>query len=165
MKQRPFKPSRISALLGVACLALLAAGCTSTIDTRGNMVDPDILAQIKPGQSSRAEVQQALGSPSATSTFDRESWYYIGKRTETVAFFDPEILEQRIVVVHFDPNGTVDEVKKLTEDDAQKIQVVDRETPTAGRKLGLLQQLFGNLGRFNTAPTRNQGPVISAPGR
>ena len=151
-------------LAGAACLLFLAAGCTSTIDTRGHMVDPDILAEVKPGQTSRAEVQQLLGSPSATPTFDSDSWYYIGRRTETVAFFDPKVIEQQVVVVNFDANGTVSEVKRLDAEDGQAIQVVERETPTAGRKLGLLQQLFGNLGRFNV-PTQDRGPTISAPGR
>jgi hypothetical protein len=35
-------------------------------------------------------------------------------------------------------------------DDAQQIVPVDDTTPTLGRELGLLQQLLGNIGRFNT---------------
>ena len=34
-------------------------------------------------------------------------------------------------------------------EDHYPIALVERETPSAGRKLGLLEQLFGNIGRFS----------------
>ena len=34
-------------------------------------------------------------------------------------------------------------------EDAQDVDPVDRETPTEGRDLTLLQQLFGNIGKFS----------------
>jgi outer membrane protein assembly factor BamE (lipoprotein component of BamABCDE complex) len=59
------------------------------------------------------------------------------------------------VIVKFDINDVVAEVKDLSKEDGREIEIVERETPTGGRKLGLLEQLFGNLGRFNSAAQDN----------
>ena len=131
-------------------LALLAAtACTPLVDTRGNMPPADAVANIRPGQSTRAQVAQLLGSPSNIGTFSDRTWYYAGKRTETTAFFRPETMEQRVVVIRFDESGVVQDVITRGLEDAKAVEVVDRETPTAGHSLGLIEQLFGNIGRFS----------------
>jgi outer membrane protein assembly factor BamE (lipoprotein component of BamABCDE complex) len=141
--------------LAVAALALAAASCTGRVDTRGNLADPEVVSQITPGESTRGTVEDLLGSPTTVATFNDQTWYYIGRKTEKFAFFEPEVLEQQVVAVHFDPDGVVDDVKIYGPEAAREIELVDRTTPTAGKELSVLQQLFGNLGRFNT----DEGPA------
>jgi hypothetical protein len=43
----------------------------------------------------------------------------------------------------------VSQVQTLGLEQARTIEPVERETPTAGNKLTLFGQLFGNFGRFN----------------
>jgi len=62
------------------------------------------------------------------------------------------------VAIHFDPSGVVEDVKVYGPDDARQVKLVDRTTPTAGKEITVLQQLLGNVGRFNTAP--GAGPVV-----
>lgn len=145
--------------LAVAALALAAASCTGRVDTRGNLADPEVVSQITPGESTRGTVEDLLGSPTTVATFNDQTWYYIGRKTEKFAFFQPEVLEQQVVAIHFDAGGVVDDVKIYGPDDAREVELVDRATPTAGKELSVLQQIFGNLGRFNT----DEGPA--APGR
>lgn len=135
--------------LGICVLAVSVVACAAKVDTRGNLPDPELLAEITPGEHSRDEVSEILGSPSSIAAFDRETWFYISKRTETFAFFAPEVNQRQVVIVRFDKKGVVTEVKTLGLDDARSIDPVDRETPTAGSDLSLFQQLFGNIGRFN----------------
>ena len=147
-----------------ALLALALAACTGRVDTRGNLADPEAVSQITPGESTRGTVEDLLGSPTTVATFNDSTWYYIGRKTERFAFFKPEVLEQQVVAIHFDQAGTVEDVKIYGPDDAREVELVDRTTPTAGKELTVLQQLFGNLGRFNTeegpaAPTRLPSPV------
>ncbi len=129
-----------------AGLALLAA-CTPTMANRGNMVDPDKLSQIKKGSSTREEVVNKLGTPTEIATFDENIWYYFGRRTEQYAFFDPEVLEQQAVEIHFDENGIVTEVDKLDPSASQEINPVTRRTPTYGHETTFFEQLLGNMGR------------------
>jgi outer membrane protein assembly factor BamE (lipoprotein component of BamABCDE complex) len=130
-------------------LAIGLTACSPRIDTRGNLPDPDIVRELQPGLHDRDQVAQILGSPSTVGTFDDSTWYYISKRTETVAFFDPEIVDQQVLAVHFDNAGVLSEVKVYGYDDGREIEPVERVTPTSGREITILQQLFGNIGRFN----------------
>ncbi|HLO76739.1 MAG TPA: outer membrane protein assembly factor BamE, partial [Magnetospirillum sp.] len=98
---------RPTSLAFAISLALFAAACTPSVDLRGNLPDPEALSQIKPGKTTREEVQTLLGTPSATSTFGEESWQYISSRTETTAFFKPEVKERKAVSISFDRSGVV----------------------------------------------------------
>ena len=141
--------TRWRSTLGVVALAAFGlAACTGEVVTRGNMPDPDLIAEIEPGADNREDVADRLGSPSAISTFMDDKWYYIGHKVEYLAFFEPEVLERSVLVVSFDNIGTVDDTILYTLEDGQIIDPVSRKTPTEGRELTILQQFFGNLGRF-----------------
>ena len=140
-----------------AALAMLgaAAACTPRIDTRGNLPDPDVLADVEVGHTNRDQVTQLLGSPSSIAAFDGESWYYISERTETLGFFAPEVKERKVVIIRFDDKGLVKAVNTLGLKDGRDIAQVERVTPTAGNEITFLQQLLGNIGRFEGA--KDQG--------
>jgi outer membrane protein assembly factor BamE (lipoprotein component of BamABCDE complex) len=144
--------------LAPLAMAVLMAACSPIIDSRGNLPDPEDLEKIRVGGTSKEQVVQILGSPSAIATFDPNTWYYISKRTETVAFFRPETLDQRVLTVRFDDLGLVKELVAYDKASGEEVVLVDRTTPTAGQTLSLFQQLFGNLGRFgDDAPKRKAG--------
>lgn len=144
----------------VIATALLSGACTPIVATRGHMADPERLAEIKAGTSTRDDVANLLGSPSQIGTFDQNVWYYIGQRTEKVAFYEPEVVERKVVVIHFDQTGKVADLKQLDMAAGQEVELVDRATPTSGRELGLLEQLVGNVGKFGG----KQGGMMSGPG-
>lgn len=142
---------RTRALILVAVLAAIFAltACSARVDTRGNLPDPDVVAQITPGEDDRNTVIETLGSPSTTAVFDEEVWYYISQRTETLAFFAPKVVERQVLIVHFDERGIVTAIEALGLDDSRTIEHVERTTPTAGNELTFIDQLVGNFGRFN----------------
>lgn len=140
----------VGLLLGSAALAL--AACGNTVQVRGNNPDPEDVAEIKPGIHSRQDIVDLLGSPSTVSTFEDRKWYYIGQKTQEVAFMKPEVLDRNVLVITFDETGLVEGTQHYDMADAQDVTPVERETPTEGRDLTFLQQLFGNVGRF-TSPT------------
>lgn len=132
----------------VACAAVALSACGNTVQVRGNNPDPEDVAAIKPGVQSRQDIIDLLGSPSTVSTFEDRKWYYIGQKTQEVAFMKPEVLDRNVLVITFDNTGLVEGMEHYGLDDAQEISPVERETPTEGRDLTLIQQLFGNIGRF-----------------
>ncbi|MFQ5766129.1 MAG: outer membrane protein assembly factor BamE [Rhodospirillales bacterium] len=142
------KSSRPASFLVVALVAMGTAACASRVDTRGNLLDPDRVVEIKPGEQSREEVAEILGSPSSITPFGSDTWYYIAKRTETFAFFAPEVTERHIVVVKFAEDGKVADIGTLGLEEGRTIHPVARTTPTHGIKMTVLEQLIGNLGRF-----------------
>ncbi|MDP6788773.1 MAG: outer membrane protein assembly factor BamE [Rhodospirillales bacterium] len=139
----------LSLLCAWGAVVLIMAACAPRIVTSGNLPDPERLAEIRDGGFSRDEVAEVLGSPSSVAMLEGEVWYYISKRTETVAFFEPDVSDQQVVIVRFDDKGMVSKVETLGLEQARAIEPAERETPTAGNELTLFDQLIGNLGRFN----------------
>ena len=122
--------------------------CTPTQEVRGYVPNEAAIAKLKPGTDNRRKVARLIGSPSSISTFESKTWYYISKRSEHLAFFEEKVLDQQVVAIDFDDSGTISDVRRYKLDDARKIVLVGRITPTKGRELGLLEQIFGNIGRF-----------------
>lgn len=146
-------PRRMRRLLGagtaIVILAMTAACMEARIDQRGNKPDEDQVVQINPGVDDKIRVSELIGTPSTISTFDDRTWYYISKRTETTAFFEPDVTDQEILAITFNDEGVVDSMRIYGQEDGRTIAYVDRVTPTEGNELTIMQQLFGNLGRFN----------------
>lgn len=134
------------ATLALAGFAL--AGCATTVAQRGNVPDPEKLEQLKPGDT-KDNVVQLIGSPSTIGTFSDKRWYYISRKTEKTAFFNPNTIDQQVVEVQFDEQDKVLEVKKLNLADAKDVDIVQRSTPTAGKSMTVFDQLIGNIGKFN----------------
>lgn len=141
---------------GLAATLMLTACVSPRIDQRGNKPDEDQVVQINPGVDDKNRVAELIGTPSAISTFNDKTWYYISKRTETTAFFDPDVTDQEVLAISFDDNGIVQNMKVYGQEDGRQIAYVDRTTPTEGNELTIVQQLLGNLGRFN--PSNDSKP-------
>jgi len=141
----------------VLAVAVSTAACSPRIDQRGNKPDEDQVVQINPGVDDKTRVAELIGTPSSISTFDDRTWYYISKRTETTAFFDPDVVDQEILAVAFDEGGIVESMRVYGQEDGRTIAYVDRTTPTEGNELTIIQQLLGNLGRFNPSGDSRPG--------
>ena len=127
-----FKSNCLAIILVVSAASLGAGACASRLDTRGNLPDPKLLSSIRPGELSREDVMDLLGSPSSVTPFGSDTWYYISKRTETFAFFAPKVTARKIVVVKFTKDGKVKEVNTVGLEKSRVIQPVSRKTPTHG---------------------------------
>jgi len=141
---------RFAPLAAVLLIAMATVACEGRTDVRGNLPDPVALAEIKLGVHTRADVTRLLGAPSTVAAFGKETWYYIGGRVKSLAFFKPEILERQVLTVKFDATGHVSDIKKFDATKSKNISLVERETPTKGKQLTIIQQLIGNIGRFGT---------------
>jgi outer membrane protein assembly factor BamE (lipoprotein component of BamABCDE complex) len=150
--------------LGAACMALALAACTPRIDTRGHVATPGTVEKLEVGKQTRDDVVQLLGSPSTTATFDDETWYYISQRTETLAFYAPETIDQKVLALKFDKAGVLKDMQTYTLKDGKAIAMVDRKTPTAGKELTLIEQVFGNVGKFSSGGGSTPTGPPRAPG-
>ncbi len=129
--------------------ALWLASCTPIIDKRGHNLDDADFSQIIPGQTSEDDVRAILGSPSATSTFGDNTWYYIAERKETEGVYAPQVADQKTVAIHFDADHHVTSIDNYGIKDGEPVTIVEKETPTEGHKLTFIEQMMGNFGRFN----------------
>ena len=129
-------------------LIFLSASCSPIVENRGYVFDEKLLDQIKVNETISNDVMDILGSPSTTSAIDASTWYYIYSKAETVAFYHPTVTDRRVLAVSFDDDNKVNNLKYYGLEEGKIISYVDRTTPTRGRELTVLQQLFGNLGRL-----------------
>lgn len=159
-------PLRAALLAGAVGLGVLLGGCQAKIVQHGNVPDEDQVVQIQPGQDDKNRVEQLLGSPSTTGNFGDDIWYYVSKRTSQTAFFEPDIIDQGVLAIAFDNQGIVQDLKVYDQADGRLVAMVDRVTPTHGNELTIIQQMLGNLGRFNPEGQKKSGPTGStgAPG-
>lgn len=139
-------------------LALTLLGCSPVYNTQGELPDADDVLKIQPGAYTRNQVAELLGTPSTVGTFNDDTWYYIGRRTESTPF-STTIVDQQVLEVSFDDEGKVKDVKTYGLEDGKMVDPVSKKTPTAGREMSILQELFMNFGRFNTGTDKQtSGP-------
>lgn len=161
--RRSARAGRLLALAGVALGGLTLAGCGSndlippatasmglartpsnfvSEQQRGYVPTPGALEQVPVG-SSQEQVLLVLGTPSTVATVDGEVFYYISQKTKKVMFLRPEIIEQRVLAVYFDPKDKrVTRIADYGLKDGKVFDFVSRTTPTGGQELSILGQIF-----------------------
>jgi outer membrane protein assembly factor BamE (lipoprotein component of BamABCDE complex) len=140
----------IGKLAIAAALSLSLAGCVGYDGDlqHGYVADDRLLEQVKVG-SSAEQVLVVLGTPSTTSTVGGSVWYYISqKTTQSLAFQQPSIVEQRIFSVYFDKAKKVERIANYGLQDGKVFDFVSRTTPTAGTESSFLSSALKNLLRF-----------------
>jgi outer membrane protein assembly factor BamE (lipoprotein component of BamABCDE complex) len=146
-----------SLVLAAAAAAVLAA-CEPVVQVHGYAPSPAQLDQVQPGVDSAAMVAQKIGRPSTAGVIRDDAWYYVSSRVETMAYNAPEVTDRRVVAVSFDGNGVVEGVESFGLEEGRVVTLVTRTTPTFGRELTVLQQIFGNLGNIGSDTFRDLAP-------
>lgn len=129
------------------CMCL--SSCVKTYKSVGYSFDEEKLSQIQANQTKINIVRNLLGSPSAKSKFGDLTWFYVSTEYQSIAFLNPKIKSQQILAIEF-KDDVVSSIKKYDSSDAKKIAFSKDKTRTGGQKLGTLEQLLGNVGKFST---------------
>ncbi len=140
----------VAKLAFAAALSLSLGGCIGYDGElqHGYVADDRLIEQIKVG-SSAEQVLVVLGTPTTTSTVGGAAWYYISqKTTQTLAFQQPNIVEQRIFSVYFDKSKKVERIANYGLQDGQVFDFISRTTPTAGAESSFLSNAMKNLLKF-----------------
>ena len=152
-------PRRVAPLVLLG--ACLLGGCSflaPPAQPRGDRIDADQFKQLVTGVSTQADATALLGSPTAKGTFDQNTWIYISEMTRPVVGGTLTVLSQNVVELRFDDRGVLRGVQKLDKANALSATMVARTTPAPGTEASVLQQLFGNVGRFTPGGV-NAGPA------
>lgn len=140
--------------IAFTCISLIhIVACTPVTAQHGNMLEDHQISEVVVGQHSRMDVLHILGSPTTQSTFNADIWYYIGQESEKRGILDQDVKQERIVQVTFDQKGIVQSVEDINSE-RMDIPYTRNKTLTHGNELTFMQQLLGNMGRFN-APQGN----------
>jgi outer membrane protein assembly factor BamE (lipoprotein component of BamABCDE complex) len=149
MHQLPMSTTLRRVLL-VSCLLLGSCGwLMPPPQLRGNKVDPESMKELTPGISTKADVSAIIGSPTARDTFDDNTWLYISELTQPRIGRTLGELQQNVTVLNFDDKGVLKSINRLDKGDALPVSVIARTTASPGTEASFMQQLLGNVGRFN----------------
>ena len=144
--------------------AVLLAGCAQLRSHKGMVLDQQLVAGIQPGVDNKDSVEKLLGRPTFTGQFTQNDWYYLSRDVSQVAFRNPRVTKQTVLIVSFDPKGNVASVRRTGKELVMNVSPFHRETPTLGRKRSFFEELFGNIGSVG-APglPGQQGPGGGGP--
>jgi len=133
----------------LASAALAITACSPQVAFHGFQPVDVQASDIVVGTDTRETVRARLGSPSTVSTFEPQNvWFYISQTTAKYTFNLPEVTHRSVTQITFDETtGRVTGVENLALEDGQQIAFSNRETPTRGRELTVLEQLLGTVGR------------------
>lgn len=92
--------------------------------------------------------------------FDENIWYYIGQKMEKKGIFDPKVVDEKVIKVAFNEEGIVQTMEEI-DSERMDIPKIRRKTKTGGNDITILEQLLGNVGRFNRP---DEGAVSTAGG-
>jgi outer membrane protein assembly factor BamE (lipoprotein component of BamABCDE complex) len=142
----------------VAVSLLSSAACAPITSYSGFQAIESNPKDVKVGVDTKSTVRGRLGSPSATSTFDPNVWFYMNQVKQRVAFRKPTVVARNVTAITFNKeNEQVASVKNFTLKDGKVIAFNGRETPTRGREMTILEQLLGNVGRGSMLPRDDEG--------
>jgi outer membrane protein assembly factor BamE (lipoprotein component of BamABCDE complex) len=143
-------PKVSAVLLGAALLG----GCVGVQAHKGAVIDSQLASAIQPGTDNKDSVAKTLGRPSFVGQFTPNDWYYVARDTKQIAFRNPRVTQQTVVLVRFDQAGNVASVQKTGKEMVANIDPANRVTPTLGRKRSFFEDVFGNIGTLSSG-----GPV------
>ena len=130
----------------VVLAALFASGCASNLAHKGAVIDPQLASSIQPGVDNKASVTKLLGTPTLQGEFTPNDWYYISRDTNRLAFRNPRVTKQLVMLVRFDKAGNVASIQRTGKELILGLNPSHRRTPTLGRKKSFFDELFGNIG-------------------
>ena len=143
---------RTTAVIATLAISLLgAAACVPVNSFQGFQVIDQSPTDVKVGED-RAAVLAKLGSPTATATFDKDTWFYMSQVSNKTAFYHPRAIRRSVVAINFDKSAQVSAVNTYTLQDGRVIAYNGRETPTRGREMSILEQLVGSIGTASVLP-------------
>jgi outer membrane protein assembly factor BamE (lipoprotein component of BamABCDE complex) len=136
-------------MMTIAALALLA-GCSQIRQHKGVVLDSQLVSAIQPGVDNKDSVEKALGRPTFVGQFTPNDWYYVSRDVNAVAFRNPRVTHQTVLIVHFDPKGNVASIQRTGKELVMNVGPARRQTPTLGKKRSFFEELFGNIGSVGT---------------
>jgi outer membrane protein assembly factor BamE (lipoprotein component of BamABCDE complex) len=144
----------------IALAAILATGCATNRAHKGAVLDPQLASSIKPGVDNKASVQKLLGTPTLSGQFTPNDWYYVSRDTNRLAFRNPRVRQQTVLLVRFDQAGNVVSTQRTGKELVLAVDPSGRSTPTLGRKKSFFEELFGTIGSVGTPglPGGSSGP-------
>ena len=124
-------------------------GCSKIVEQNGVPTNNESIKALKEGKTTKGQVKKILGEPIIIDKLNEETWIYFSQKIEKIAFFEPKLVSRTVNLLSFKNNLLVKN-ETFTLKDSKIIEVSSKKVISGGRKLTVLQQIFGNIGNFSS---------------
>ena len=101
--------------------------------------------------NNKKETINYLGYPNYIDPIEKKYFYYSEKKI-TKNFFNSNIVDRKLIVVHFNSNDTIKSIDEYDLDSQKQIKLVEEQTSSGILKQGLLEKVFGGIGKAPINP-------------
>ena len=100
--------------------------------------------------NNKKEVIENFGQPSFIDLVDKK-YYYFKEKRNTKNFFKDITTERRLIVINFNNDETINFINEFNLEDQNQIKIIKEQTSNQLVKQGLLEKIFGGVGRAPTS--------------
>ena len=141
-----FKQVLTTLFLGILCFGPLS-GCGEKITENGHTLNQTALSTLDIGRSKKADILDALGSPSFEGAFDKQKLYYVSQTMVEPVAGTNTTKNRNIYIFSFDKKNTLQTIDLVDEKSGVNVVHITEKTRTTGINLGIMDQIFSNLRR------------------
>ena len=141
------KNFQIIYLIFILCFSV--TGCSKLVEQSGVPINNEVFQDLIIGSSTKNQVKKNLGEPLMIDTHNGETWIYFSQKIEKIAFFAPKLTDRTVMLLKFKNNRLINK-ESFTQQDSKIIDISTNKVISGGRKLTILQQIFGNIGNFSS---------------
>ena len=135
--------------LVILSLFFTPSGCSKIVEQNGVPTNDALYQKLNIGESTKSQVRKILGEPLVIDDKLAETWIYFNQKVEKVAFFEPKLSTRKVILLSF-KNSILMNKETFSQKDSQIIEISTKKVISGGRKLTVLQQIFGNIGNFSS---------------
>ncbi len=133
----------------ILSLFLNPLGCSKIVEQNGVPTNDEKFQKLDIGKSTKSQVKKILGDPVMIDDQLVETWIYFSQKIEKFAFFEPKLSTRKVILLSFNNNILIKK-EIFSQKDSKVIELSTKKVISGGRKLTVLQQIFGNIGNFSS---------------
>ena len=127
---------------------LILTSCTEKISYSGKMFN---LNENIYNLNTKKETISYLGFPNYIDPIEKKYFYYSEKKISK-NFFNNKIIDRKLIVIHFNSNDTIKSIDEYDLGSQNQIKLVEDQTTSEIFKQGLLEKVFGGIGKEPITP-------------
>ena len=101
--------------------------------------------------NTKKETISYLGYPNYIDPIEKKYFYYSEKKISK-NFFNNKIIDRKLIVIHFNSNDTIKSIDEYDLSSQNQIKLVEDQTTSEIFKQGLLEKVFGGIGKEPITP-------------
>ena len=128
----------------ILLILVLFANCSEKISYSGKILNNVAIDYTT--LNNKNEVINIIGQPNYIDPIEKK-YYYFTEQKYKKNFFDQKILNRKLIVFMFNENNTIKSFSQYDLNDQKDIEFIKDKTPNVLIQRGLIEKIFGGVGK------------------